>query len=490
MEPFYVAAGFAMYLNRRVELEAWDIEQEFRRAFARVGCWPRAVSRRSCCCWRATRAPAAVAQPAPRAPTTPRSRARIEQVKTDPNLATERTIKTLQWKDSGCAAEPEAGLARMGAGLLPLARSIGARAGLGRRRGARGHARRSTSSAPCARGSPPRRTARSRRPRTCRISTSGPRACRRTSARRHAQLWDRGEHRAALALLYRGLLSRLAHVHQLPMRDSSTEGDCLALSRAHRRARAVEYAARLIVLWQAAVYGHFEADTPAVHALCDGFAPALDRAACPEPRREPPHDRVDRGAGPCRSLLLVYWIASNTYWADTIGPAAAQGRGRHQSLLRGAALRRSARRARRRAIACSRVPAVRRRHRPLDVELEPEHAAPRGARTVGRVGRPPGRGRHGGRGPGVRALVGHPGRRTAAAAGRDEERRRPPGPCFSFLEERRAGQSRAFERPALALRDRSGVRGWPRAAPSNGRSTSRASAGRRCGCRSDAAASP
>jgi hypothetical protein len=35
VEPFYVAAGFAMYLNRRAELEAWDIEQEFRRAFAR-----------------------------------------------------------------------------------------------------------------------------------------------------------------------------------------------------------------------------------------------------------------------------------------------------------------------------------------------------------------------------------------------------------------------------------------------------------------------
>jgi hypothetical protein len=34
VEPFYVAAGFALYLNRRAELEAWDIEQEFRRAFA------------------------------------------------------------------------------------------------------------------------------------------------------------------------------------------------------------------------------------------------------------------------------------------------------------------------------------------------------------------------------------------------------------------------------------------------------------------------
>jgi len=35
LEPFYVAAGFAMYLNRRADLEAWDIEQEFRRAFGR-----------------------------------------------------------------------------------------------------------------------------------------------------------------------------------------------------------------------------------------------------------------------------------------------------------------------------------------------------------------------------------------------------------------------------------------------------------------------
>jgi len=34
VEPFYVGAGFAMYLNRRVELEAWDVEQEFRLAFA------------------------------------------------------------------------------------------------------------------------------------------------------------------------------------------------------------------------------------------------------------------------------------------------------------------------------------------------------------------------------------------------------------------------------------------------------------------------
>jgi len=34
IEPFFVGAGFAMYLNRRVEIEAWDVEQAMRHAFA------------------------------------------------------------------------------------------------------------------------------------------------------------------------------------------------------------------------------------------------------------------------------------------------------------------------------------------------------------------------------------------------------------------------------------------------------------------------
>lgn len=34
MAPFYVAAGFALYLGRRIELEAWDLELRFRRGLA------------------------------------------------------------------------------------------------------------------------------------------------------------------------------------------------------------------------------------------------------------------------------------------------------------------------------------------------------------------------------------------------------------------------------------------------------------------------
>lgn len=36
IEPFYIAAGFGIYLNSRVHLEAWDIELAFRRMGARL----------------------------------------------------------------------------------------------------------------------------------------------------------------------------------------------------------------------------------------------------------------------------------------------------------------------------------------------------------------------------------------------------------------------------------------------------------------------
>ena len=92
-------------------------------------------------------------------------------------------------------------------------------------------------------------------------------------------LWDGGQQRAALALLYRGLLSRLAHVHGVPIRDSTTEGDCLTLAAAHLATPRQDYVSRLVGVWQHAVYGHEDVSALAVHDLCDGFATALDRPA-------------------------------------------------------------------------------------------------------------------------------------------------------------------------------------------------------------------
>jgi hypothetical protein len=92
-------------------------------------------------------------------------------------------------------------------------------------------------------------------------------------------LWERGEHRAALALLYRGLLSRLVHVYAVPIRASSTEGDCLALAAARLRGPAAGYAARLVGIWQGAVYGAEAPAEPAVQALCTEFGTVLDQPA-------------------------------------------------------------------------------------------------------------------------------------------------------------------------------------------------------------------
>ena len=91
-------------------------------------------------------------------------------------------------------------------------------------------------------------------------------------------LWEKGDHRAALSLLYRGLLSRLSHVHRVPIVDSSTEGDCLALLPGRVPPKTGDYAAQLVDAWRGFVYGGTEAETPTVFALCDGFAAALDRS--------------------------------------------------------------------------------------------------------------------------------------------------------------------------------------------------------------------
>jgi hypothetical protein len=59
IEPFYVGGGFGLYLNRRTQLEAWDVEIAFRRMRKRIeagslgalllltACWPLAASAQS-----------------------------------------------------------------------------------------------------------------------------------------------------------------------------------------------------------------------------------------------------------------------------------------------------------------------------------------------------------------------------------------------------------------------------------------------------------
>jgi hypothetical protein len=206
----------------------------------------------------------------------------LQNVKADPNLATERTIKTLQWTDSTQRKRADiAGWFAWIAGLFTwLERSarflvwaavitlIGFLLVYAVRL-----AERFSASTQADVFIPPTHVRDlDIRPETLPHDIGG-------AAR---ALWDRGEHRAALALLYRGLLSRLAHVHGVPIRDSSTEGDCLALASTHLTEGRREYVSNLLRVWQRAVYGRETVDSGTVYGLCENFAPVLD--ALPDTR--------------------------------------------------------------------------------------------------------------------------------------------------------------------------------------------------------------
>ena len=89
--------------------------------------------------------------------------------------------------------------------------------------------------------------------------------------------------RAALSLLYRGALSRLVHVHGVPIRGSSTEGECVTLARVafartgdETAAERARYVGQLVEVWQRAVYGLRAPSDNTVQALCLQFGSALN----------------------------------------------------------------------------------------------------------------------------------------------------------------------------------------------------------------------
>ena len=98
-----------------------------------------------------------------------------------------------------------------------------------------------------------------------------------------AALWRSGRYeqqRAALALLYRGALSRLVHgPAAVPIRATSTEGECLALARPRLRSETYDFLSGLVRIWQLGAYAARLPETAQVLALCEGFASQLPLTA-------------------------------------------------------------------------------------------------------------------------------------------------------------------------------------------------------------------
>lgn len=84
-------------------------------------------------------------------------------------------------------------------------------------------------------------------------------------------LWQAGQVGPALSLLYRGTLSRLVHDHAVPIRASSTEGDCLRLAQPRLDGERLAYLRRLVDAWRRTVYAGRPAGDDEGRALCQGF---------------------------------------------------------------------------------------------------------------------------------------------------------------------------------------------------------------------------
>ena len=252
IEPFYVAAGFGLYLNRRVQLEGWDLELAFRRLAGRLA--------------RAVVLLVALLSAGPLTAQEP-AQARIEAVIKAPEFQTSRLEKGLRWKARKPAqpagTRPPAwleGLARQVASVLKWGSILAALVLVG------GFLWRIRAVFGFGRGTPGTEEA----PATLFGLDLRPESLPRDVAAAARALIAAGRHRAALALLYRASLSRLVDRHGLDVPRGATEGDCLRMAAQVLPVPAARYFGELTRAWQAAAY----ADRPPTdgEALCQGWS--------------------------------------------------------------------------------------------------------------------------------------------------------------------------------------------------------------------------
>jgi len=284
--PFYVGAGFALYLTRRTGLEAWDLELRFRRARAGGDASPQVVE---------PRRPSAnavcpvgvlslgllamlVLQPAPVSAASltqelsaSRAEAIIDEVLAGDDFGGQRTRQV--WVYIGEESAEDAARDRdaalptgpFGELILALASAIkwllliatlAVLILLTRRLLL--EARKGRSRGPRPRPSPAPRVATQPLPRRPPFPADLAAAVRGHLARREA--------RAALALLYRAQLAHLRRIG-LEIPSGATEADCIALAMGAASTAEREWLARLAGLWERAAYAHQAIATSDVERL-------------------------------------------------------------------------------------------------------------------------------------------------------------------------------------------------------------------------------
>lgn len=263
IEPWYVACGFALYLNRRTELEAWDIELAFRRLRGRLLGAGKVLAVVLLCAGWLLAAPARAAVPPVAAATVPAGeQQRFDQaagrVFRDPRFGGEHRDLRWVWKGTLTPAPRQARPAVMPLHWLPglvnaalwlmLAGGVIALAWLAWRWRGRWTPRADVHADTAVHG---------RVPTGAMDATPLPRDLA-VAARAH---WQAGRRREALALVYRGCVQRLAERLQHAPAADATEADWLRQATRLDDAAARQQVAAIVRVWQFAAYaGHYPDD--------------------------------------------------------------------------------------------------------------------------------------------------------------------------------------------------------------------------------------
>lgn len=290
--PFYVVGGFALYLSRRTELEAWDLELRFRRLAEERTATPSSDSKRAPGAITATLLAltlclGTLAPPSAQAVIVDpdRVQGQIIQVLDDADFGEPEQIP--YWKFVGERdrdTEPNFfspllrwlarviegffdGFAHFGELLLWLGiLALGVIAGTWLYRNRqwlqqyRGLGR--------------------WRPRRPPVQLFGleltPESLPSDIAGEALRLLAAGDPRAALSLLYRGALSRFLHQHQIDIRDSATENECLALTKPAVTQPEYQLFQRLTGDWIRLAYGHQLPPRQRIDELCEQWRQVFD----------------------------------------------------------------------------------------------------------------------------------------------------------------------------------------------------------------------
>jgi len=278
VEPFFVAGGFALYLNRRTALEGWDIELAFRRLARRLAPSLLLLLLLGLAAPLRAEDPPKAAAPTvekrPEDPLTPTAGTRPEgeakraaiEVMRRKEFGELKEVRVPEWlrKDRKAKERKPLDLGWLGELVAPFFKGAAVAAlfavlawVLWRFRDQLGAFLR------------PRR-------RTAPLDTLfgldiRPESLPDDVGAAAWKLWLAGEARAALALLYRGSLASLVHAHAVSLHAGSTEGDALRLARQALGQEASAYFGELTRSWLHLAYRHEAPSPEAARGLCEGW---------------------------------------------------------------------------------------------------------------------------------------------------------------------------------------------------------------------------